>query len=284
MRIAITGATGFIGRHVVAAALQSGHEVIASGISCDEIHDFPWAQQVRFEPLNLDESFTEPYRRLGCPDVVIHLAWPRLPNYQQMFHLEENLLPQYSFLSSLLRSGLRQLVVAGTCFEYGCQNGCLTEDCHPLPCTPYAAAKHILHLMLAQLTRVHPYMLQWVRLFYVYGPGQHRNSLLAQLHRALENGDPEFPMSGGEQLRDFIPVQRASEALVKIAEQTNVTGAINCCSGQPVSVRSFVERHLESFGASIRLKLGTYPYPDYEPMAFWGSTNKLRQAIGEFRG
>jgi dTDP-6-deoxy-L-talose 4-dehydrogenase (NAD+) len=277
MRVAVTGATGFIGRHVVAELLRRRHSVVASALSEDEASKLPWFGQAEFEGMDLHGEFGDPFELLGRPDVVIHLAWEGLPNYQQLFHLEENLFHQYRFLRASLSGGLRHLVVAGTCLEYGLQNGCLAEDTSTAATTAYGLAKDLLRRMLEQLGKVHPFVLQWVRVFYPYGDGQHPNSLLPQLSRALERGDPEFPMSGGEQLRDYLAVTEVARRFVRIAEQTEVTGVINCCSGSPISVRRLVEEYLNRSGRSIRLRLGVYPYPDFEPMAYWGDLRKWHQ-------
>ena len=100
-----------------------------------------------------------------------------------------------------------------------------------------------------------------------------------QLDRALEKGETVFNMSGGEQLRDYLPVEKVAEYLVKIAIQNQVSGLINCCSGSPISIRKLVENYLEKKQKSIHLNLGYYPYPDYEPMAFWGDDKKLKAAL-----
>jgi dTDP-6-deoxy-L-talose 4-dehydrogenase (NAD+) len=116
----------------------------------------------------------------------------------------------------------------------------------------------------------------------MYGKGQNPASLFAQLERALERGDEEFPMSGGEQLRDYLPVEQVADALVRLIEHPACDGIINICSGKPVSVRRLVEEFLKAKGKNIRLKLGHYPYPDYEPLAFWGGRTRLQQLeVGE---
>ncbi|RYF77790.1 MAG: NAD-dependent epimerase/dehydratase family protein, partial [Cytophagaceae bacterium] len=120
------------------------------------------------------------------------------------------------------------------------------------------------------------FVFRWIRLFYMYGPGQSPNSILPLLERAVAAGELVFNMSGGEQLRDYLPVETVATYLSQILEQNRVTGIINCCSGQPISVRRLVEEHVQRLDANITLNLGHYPYPDYEPMAFWGDTKKLK--------
>ena len=68
------------------------------------------------------------FELLGRPDVLIHLAWGGLPNYPSLHHFERELPAHYALLKRLVDDGLRRLVVAGTCFEYGMQSGPLAED------------------------------------------------------------------------------------------------------------------------------------------------------------
>jgi dTDP-6-deoxy-L-talose 4-dehydrogenase (NAD+) len=95
----------------------------------------------------------------------------------------------------------------------------------------------------------------------------------------VARGDESFNMSGGEQTRDFMSPDEIAATLVKIALQTKVEGIINCCSGKAVKLRDKVEGFLAEHQYTLRLNLGHYPYPDYEPMHTWGSVKKL-QGIG----
>jgi dTDP-6-deoxy-L-talose 4-dehydrogenase (NAD+) len=116
-------------------------------------------------------------------------------------------------------------------------------------------------------------------LFYIYGKGQNPASVLSQLDGALERGETVFNMSAGEQLRDYLPVEKAAEYITRIAMQSRINGIINCCRGVPISIRKLVEDHLAKRQKSIRLNLGHYSYPDYEPMAFWGDRTKLNKIL-----
>ena len=123
------------------------------------------------------------------------------------------------------------------------------------------------------------FLLTWARLFYLHGEGQAPSALLPQLQRALDAGDATFPMSGGEQVRDYLPVEEAADDLVRLALARRDHGIVNVCSGRPVTVRALVESWLAEHGKSIALDLGRYPYPAHEPMAFWGDDTKLRQCL-----
>jgi len=281
MRVLVTGATGFVGRHVVSELLSHGHAVTAVARDEKRAREFNWFDRVDFIACDIYQAPDNVFQLSGQPDVVMHLAWSGLPNYMQLFHFERNLFVDYHFLKSLIEGGAKHLLVTGTCFEYGIRSGCLSEDMPTSPANPYALAKDTLRKVLEVVTHDRSVAFQWARLFYMYGPGQNPNSLLSQLDRAVENGEQTFNMSGGEQLRDYLPVEEVASRLVKLMTHPQCSGIVNVCRGEPISIRRLVERHLAQRGASIQLNLGYYPYLDHEPMAFWGDVQKLSSIIGK---
>jgi len=280
-KILVTGASGFIGNWVVKELLKNNFRVIASSSDPEKARSCSWFSQVEYIPFNLAffNAETDYFSFFQRPDIMIHLAWEGLPNYKAAFHYEVNLPRHFSFLQNLVLHGLTSLSVTGTCFEYGMREGELTEHMVPAPANQYAKAKDSLRQQLDDLKYRSPFDFKWIRLFYMYGQGQNPNSLLSQLQKALDEKAATFNMSGGEQIRDYLPVEKVAEYIAKIAIQDKVTGIINCCSGQPVSVKQLVEAYLKEKKVSIQLNLGYYPYTDYEPMAFWGNTGKLKQII-----
>jgi len=273
MKIAVSGATGFIGRHVLAELASRSLETVALvRPSSAGSQAYPASRVVAFD---LHDAPSDAFQRLGCPDALIHLAWSGLPNYRSLHHFEHELPAQYRFLRGLIDAGLQTLVVAGTCFEYGMQSGPLSEQVTPQPDNPYGYAKNALRCQLEYLQQAQPFNLAWARLFYLYGDGQAESSLLPQLRSAVERGERFFNMSGGEQLRDYLPVSTVASHLASLALLGRDLGVVNVCSGQPVSVRGLVEDWIREHDWPIEPLLSHYPYPDYEPMAFWGSRDKL---------
>ena len=272
MKVMVTGASGFVGQHVVVELLRRGHVVTAVGRHETKASNFAWFDHVRFIESDIHCPIINPFETLGRPEVVMHLAWTGLPNYSSLFHFEQNLPADYRFLKALIEGGTQQVLVTGTCLEYGMQSGELPETRPTRPTVPYGLAKDTLNKFLKSLKVTKPFTLQWCRLFYMHGIGQNPKSLLSQLDRAIDNGSSSFNMSHGEQLRDYLPVQVVAKRLVNVLEHSNFDGEINICSGKPISVRDLAMKHLYSRGKEIKLNLGYYPYPDYEPMEFWGKT------------
>jgi dTDP-6-deoxy-L-talose 4-dehydrogenase (NAD+) len=235
-------------------------------------------EYIPFDLGNFDPS-ADYYSFFGQPDILLHLAWEGLPNYKSSLHLDTNYPRHVAFLENMVKHGLKDITVTGTCFEYGMQEGSLSEESPAMPANPYALAKDNLRKFLEELQKKHRFVLRWVRLFYMFGKGQNPNSLLSQLNSAIASNEKVFNMSGGEQIRDFLPVEKVGEYIVRIALQQKITGIINCCSGVPVTVKQFVETYLHTNNKNILLNLGHYPYPDYEPMRFWGDNSKLKTIL-----
>lgn len=274
MKILVTGATGFVGRHVVSRLLASGHSVVAMARDEVRARTLPWFEKVEFVAHDLQHAPWD-WQKSALPGALIHLAWPGLPNYRDFFHIGKNLPADLHFLESAVLAGVPHLIVAGTCLEYGMQYGPLREEMETRPSTPYGFAKDALRKSLEILQRRNPFTLQWVRLFYMYGEGQNPNSLLSQLDRALDEGKERFEMSAGDQLRDYLPIETIARCFDWAATHPDMRGVINCCSGKPISVLDLVNQHLAQRNDKIHLVRGHYPYPDYEPMAFWGVPEKL---------
>jgi dTDP-6-deoxy-L-talose 4-dehydrogenase (NAD+) len=273
--IAITGATGFIGRHVLAHAAAQGLDVVAVTRAPAPARQ----DNVRWVSLDIASAPDKAFDLLGRPDVLIHLAWGGLPNYRSRRHFEVELPTHYGFLRQIVEAGLPSLVVAGTCLEYGLRDGALVEAHPSAPVTPYGFAKDALRQQLEYLQCDHAFNLAWARLFYMHGDGQAPTSLLSQLRAAVERGDRSFAMSRGEQLRDYLSVTDVARNLMALALSGKDVGTVNVCSGMPRSVRGLVEQWLHDHNWNIALELGSYPYPDYEPIAFWGTRTKLDRVL-----
>lgn len=277
MKVALTGANGFIGQHIL-AELES-RSVATTVVLRPSSVAYPSVAKHAATRMDLQNPPPNAFELMGSPDVLIHLAWDGLPNYKSLHHLEQELPAQYRFLKGLVESGLKNLVITGTCFEYGMQSGPLSEDMETRPVNPYGFAKDTLRRQLDYLKNAHSFALTWARLFYLYGDGQAENSLLPQLKGAVEQGHSVFNMSGGEQLRDYLSITESAKYLVSLAMGNRDNGIVNVCSGKPISVRRLVEAWIKENDWSIKLNLGYYPYSDYEPMAFWGERQKLDRCL-----
>jgi len=280
MRIVVTGATGFVGRHLIPALRTRGHEVIGIVRSIPAATDCAWLRGVEYVETDMAGASALDWSKLDA-DALVHLAWAGLPDYRSDVHMDVNYPTSLALVRAAISGGIRQVQVVGTCLEYGLVEGCLGEDMITRPHLPYAVAKNKLREALLDPAHAGGTNIQWLRLFYMYGAGQNPRSLLAALDRAIESGADSFNMSGGEQIRDYLPVEQVAYNMARLVELSETGGIFNCCSGEGIAVKQLVENYLIERGSRIRLNLGFYDYPDYEPMAFWGSNARLLEALGD---
>ncbi len=276
--VALTGASGFLGRHVLAEMVRRGHRPVCMTRATTD----PLPLAVPTSIVDLDRPPNDLFAQLGRPNVVVHLAWDGLPNYGATRHLEVVYPSQVRFLRALLQQGVRRLVIAGTCFEYGLTEGRLHEDLSPSPVTAYAEAKVRLHASLAEHAAFEGVELVWARLFYVYGPGQPLSTLWGQVQQALAERWSSFPMSPGDQTRDYLPVEEAARLLSELALGALPLRApltVNVCSGQPIALRDLVVSWVAAAGTELPLQCGAYPYAAHEPLHAWGDRARLNDLV-----
>jgi len=279
-KIAITGATGFIGKHIVNYFLMHTDNVLIL-LHRKNLKDKITDSKVTYVQFDINQLPENCFDFIGQPDLLIHLAWDDLPNYKNLSHLDTILPAHMHFLHALVQQGLKKVVVAGTCFEYGLQDGPCSETDRVLPILPYAIAKDVLRQYLEKLSEKYLVQWTWLRYFYMIGEGQGPKTLFSLLKNALDSNHPLFKMSGGEQLRDYLSIEQIAAYTCAISLQDGQLGIVNVGSGKPVSIRNLVEEYIKKHYShnTIQLEFGHYPYPDYEPMAFWANTSKLNLLI-----
>ena len=274
--VVVTGAGGFIGREICRELAELGAKPIGiDRVPATEVsaaHPYPTVIGDLAEPRAVLEQ-------IGDCHSLIDLAWDSLDDYNSDRHFRVNVPLHYDFICAALDNGVTRVVGVGTCFEYGMREGQLDESLIPDPQNSYAFAKHALHTELELLRQQRDFGLTWVRPFYLFGEGSSRRSLFSLLRESVDRGDVAFKMSGGEQLRDYLPVSTVARRIAKLALLDECAGTVNICSGSPRSVRGMVEGWIRDSGWHIELDLGYYPYSSHEPHAFWGDTTKLRALI-----
>ena len=125
--ILVTGAAGYIGRHVVKNALDRGCKVIASDFSFKGVDE-----RAEFCDVPIFSGDKEIYRKVGSPDICIHLAWRDGFRHNSPAHMKD-LSAHVTFLNDLVAGGLKDLSVMGTMHEVGYWEGAINES---TPCKP----------------------------------------------------------------------------------------------------------------------------------------------------
>lgn len=235
MRLLLTGATGFIGNHVVDRLLSGGHELLIAATDPARVPRDWRVQTTVFQDPHGGLDPTE-IRRFG-PDALVHLAWGGIPDLDVAWSLT-NVAMSARVLATALDCGVKRIVGLGSCREYPPGGGRKSEDDAPAEHSDiFAQAKaSTLHLLRAASER-HGAEWRWARPFFVYGPGQRSDSLIpAAIAKAAAGG--ELTVGSPRAAVDFVNVVDVAGALCQLATQPGPSGAFNVGSGRAHNVAS----------------------------------------------
>lgn len=270
MKLFLTGGTGFVGTHVLRAALAAGHEVVALRRPGSRPR-LPLAVEPQWVEGALDADWTAALQ--GC-DALVHLAshTPNPPYAPLDECLYWNVFAALRLAGQAQAAGVDRYLVAGSCFEVGrAAERVEFVDAHtPLePVLSYPVSKAAATAAFDGFARLHGVRLKNLRLFQVYGEGEQASRFWPSL-RAAAHAGADFPMSPGEQVRDFVEV---SDAAAQILAHLDFAGSLPgvpsvhaVASGRAQTLIDFARHWWREWDASGRLIPGALAYRPGELM------------------
>lgn len=275
-RIVVTGASGFIGRHAVAALIERGFDVHAISRRSESIEA---TQSHTCDIFDAGEI-----RRLLSrlkPSHVLHLAWSVSPgNFWTAPENIEWVAASLTLYRAFAAEGGRRFVGAGTCAEYdwGAQDP-LMENVTPCrPATLYGVAKDSVRRLLVAASQGNGLAFAWGRIFFLYGPGEKPGRLTSDIIAGLLAGQI-VETTHGNQVRDFMHVADVGRAFAALCD-SELQGPVNIASGEGRPLREMILRLGELTGRADLLKIGARAAPPQEPARLTASVTRLREDVG----
>ena len=275
-KVLITGANGYIGRHVVTAALNKGLTVLAADFDFDEVDDR--VIQVTHSIFSDDDDLFE---KLGSPDVIVHLAWRNGFVHNSETHIED-LANHYHFLKRMVDSGVKQIAVMGTMHEIGYHEGAIDEQTPTNPQSLYGIAKNALRDILFNITQNTETVVQWLRAYYIVGDDARGSSIFAKLVQAEHEGKETFPFTTGKNKFDFINIDVLAKQIVTTISQDEFSGIINVATGVPETLASRVERFITDNDFKIELTYGVFPDRPYDSPGTWADVTIINKIMEKY--
>ena len=272
MKLFVTGGTGFIGSHFLNAAVARGHDVLALRRP-GSLPRIPVSESVEWlDGLLADVDST----LLSGSDALVHLAaagiLPKYANWEDCYQV--NVTDSLQLWLRAADAGVGRFVIAGSCFEYGSSGETyerISVDAPLIPTGPYHASKASASLAAIGLCAHRKLKTHILRPFQVYGEGESDERFWPSLRKAALSGE-DFPMTTGEQIRDFTPVDLVAAKFLEAAIHTDLSPGNpvvrNIGTGNPQTLRNFAESWWERWDAKGKLLFGAIPQRTGETMRY----------------
>lgn len=272
MHFFVTGATGFLGSHFVNVSLNAGHRVTAlrrngSNPRITLTQEPDWCHG------NLDDDWSDQMR--DC-DALIHLAAAGVTSGKEDWDYcyRINVSQSLDLWLRAVDSGIKHFLICGSCFEYGItamNYEYIPVDAPLLPFDAYSASKASATLAAIGIANQLNLKVLVARPFHLYGDGEAQTRFWPSLRCAALSGE-DFPMSEGQQIRDFMNVEDAATLMLTLAcslKNMRANSAIqNIGTGQPKSLLVFAQEQWALHNAKGNLLPGKIPYRSNEIMRY----------------
>ena len=275
MKVVITGASGYIGRHVVDEFVNKGHEVVAVDIRNTGIN--PKAQFIDESIFDDDPKICE---KLGNPELCVHMAWQDGFVHNAPSHME-NLSAHCRFLRYMIEGGCKNIAVMSSMHEIGFWEGVIDENTPCKPLSLYGIAKNAIREALFLYAKDKDVNIYWLRGFYILGDDLNNHSIFTKILQAANEGKKTFPFTTGTAKYDFITVDEMSNQICAVTTQDKYTGIINICSGEPVALKDKVEEFIREKNLDISLEYGVFPTRPYDSKIIYGDNTIIKAVMAD---
>ena len=266
----VTGATGFVGSHLVRRLVREGFEV---HVLC-KLQSNAWRirdllPQLRVHSASLvDAVAMRQVLREARPDYVFHLGAATMVagavgSADDL--VEVNLLGTMNLIEACEVTDYRGLVITGDSFEYSPSDRPLREMSACQPSSPHGASKLAATLFAEKMARDRHHPIVILRLFSTYGPGDNPRRFVPQTIAGALTGTP-IALSRPDIVRDWVYVADLPELYLEAAARAaTLSGTVfNAGSGRGASLGEMVDRILGLTGSRTPARWGTFVAPEHD--------------------
>ena len=280
-KLLIVGGTGFIGEAAAKEAVKRGFQVtIISKNNCPKSRQLKDIEYISVDITNKNSLQLVLKDKIFCyvlnlGGYIDHANYSNGGSevYDAHFNGVRNLV------DCLNKSKIKGFVQIGSSDEYGNNSAPQIETQREMPISPYSCAKVASTHFLQTLYRTEMFPAVILRPFLVYGPGQSEERFIPQIIKGCTNRQ-EFPVSKGEQLRDFCFIDDFIQAVFSVLDNHSAHGeVINIASGKPISIKKMINTIVDIIGSG-EPQFGQVVYRDGENMALYGDTTKAKEILG----
>lgn len=265
MRVAVTGATGFLGCYLVAELLRRGHAVAIltrADSNAWRLRKFEGAFSVISGALAEPTSLREPLAAFR-PDAIVHFAWAAVSGADRNSPEQARNIPMTVELAAVAAEiGVRAFIGAGSQAEYGPYPRLIRTDDPTHPTTLYGWSKLAAGSIAGQLAAERRMRFAWLRVFSTYGPQDNPDWLIPATIAQLRSGQ-RMSLTKCEQRWGFLHAADAASAFRIVVENEQAAGIFNLGSPDAPPLRETVTMLRELVDPTAELGFGDVPYrPD----------------------
>lgn len=280
--VLVTGATSFIGVHLINECLKNNCRVIAVvRPNSKKLSRLPNSSSVKVIELEM-EKIEEVVNKIESKkiDIFFHLAWEgtRVPHRDDAILQNKNYECAIKAVNTAKQLGCSTFIGSGSQAEYGKCTGKIDEDYETNPTTEYGKAKLKAYVTLKLLAQESNIKLIWTRIFSVYGIYDYQGTLIMSALDKMRKNE-NIKLTECNQRWNFIYVEDVARIMYLLANTSCADGIYNIASGESKQLKEFVIDMKMISNSKSELQFGAIPYNSEGVVSFEPIIDKLKQNL-----